>query len=59
MPDIANFTRAIPIVDNPNVYIDGAEIEDIKKPGGFIQTVEYTEMYQKNFNQTFYLHNIV
>ena len=31
MPNIAHFTRATPTWDTPNVHIDGASIEDIKR----------------------------
>ena len=30
MSNITHFTRATPMLDKPNVYIDGASIEDIK-----------------------------
>ena len=46
MPNIAHFTCVMPILDTPDVNIDGALIEDIKKQNkhtcGFVQTVKYT-----------------
>ena len=45
-PDIAHFTSATPMLDIPNVYIDGISIEDIKHTHGCVQTVEYTEIWE-------------
>ena len=47
-PNTTHFTRATPMLDTPDVYINGASTEGTKPQNkhtrDFVQTVEYTEI---------------